>query len=66
MEGFFWMNEGLFEHLVMFFGLTNSPATFQTMMNDIFLEITMEGSVCVYFDNILIFSKTLLDHWNII
>src|SRR5204862_54713 len=32
----FRMNRGLFELLVMFFGLTNSPATFQTMMNDIF------------------------------
>jgi len=32
----FWTNRGLFEPLVMFFGMTNSPATFQTMMNDIF------------------------------
>jgi len=32
----FIMNEGLFEPTVMFFGLTNSPATFQTMMNTIF------------------------------
>ena len=32
----FIMNCGLFEPLVMFFGLTNSPATFQVMMNDIF------------------------------
>jgi hypothetical protein len=28
---------GAFEPLVMYFGLTNSPATFQTMMNEIFL-----------------------------
>jgi len=32
----FWTNRGLFEPLVIFFGMTNSPATFQTMMNDIF------------------------------
>ena len=32
----FWTNRGLFEPLVMFFGLTNIPVTFQTMMNDIF------------------------------
>jgi hypothetical protein len=34
----FRTNQGLFEPLVMFFGLTNSLATFQTMMNDIFRE----------------------------
>jgi hypothetical protein len=34
----FRTNRGLFEPLVMFFGLTNSPATFQTMMNDIFTD----------------------------
>jgi len=32
----FTMHIGSFEPVVMFFGLTNSPATFQTMMNDIF------------------------------
>jgi len=32
----FWTNRGLFEPLVMFFEMTNSPATFQTMINDIF------------------------------
>ena len=35
-KGAFLMPEGLFEPLVMFFGLTNSPATFQMMMNTIF------------------------------
>ena len=34
----FITNQGLFESRVMFFGLTNSPATFQTMMNAIFAE----------------------------
>ena len=34
----FITNQGLFEPRVMFFGLTNSPATFQTMMNAIFAE----------------------------
>jgi len=32
----FITNEGLYEPMVMFFGLTNSPATFQMMMNTIF------------------------------
>ena len=53
----FRTNRGLYEPLVMFFGLTNSPATFQTMMNDIFQDLIMEGVICVYIDDILIYSK---------
>jgi hypothetical protein len=58
----FCMNRGLFEPLVMFFGLTNSPSTFQTMMNDIFQDLIMEGIICVYLDNILIFTKDIAEH----
>jgi len=39
----FKTNKGLFEPLLMFFGLSNSLATFQNMMNDIFLMETDEG-----------------------
>ena len=46
----------------MFFGLTNSTATFQTMMNDIFRNMIAEGVVCVYLNDILIFTKTLSEH----
>jgi len=46
----------------MFFGMTNSPATFQTMMNDIFRNLIAEGIVVVYLDNILIFTKTKEEH----
>ena len=38
----------------MFFGLTNSPATFQTMMNMIFREQIARGTMTVYMDNIAI------------
>jgi len=38
----------------MFFGLTNSPATFQTMMNTIFWDLIDEGNVTIYMDNIAI------------
>jgi hypothetical protein len=38
----------------MFFGLTNSPATFQTMMNTIFRDLIDEGSVTIYMDDIAI------------
>ena len=58
----FRTNRGLFEPLVMFFGLTNSPTTFQTMMNDIFQELIAEGVVVVYLDDILIFMETLKQH----
>jgi len=46
----------------MFFGMTNSLATFQTMMNDIFQNLIVEGIVVVYLDNILIFTKTEKEH----
>jgi transposase InsO family protein len=58
----FRTNRGLFEPLVMFFGLTNSPATFQTMMDDIFRDLVAEGVVVIYLDDILIFTKTLEEH----
>jgi len=58
----FCTNCGLFEPLVMFFGMTNSPATFQTMMNDIFRTLIAEGIVVVYLDDILIFTKTEEEH----
>jgi len=58
----FRTNRGLFEPLVMFFGMTNSLATFQTMMNDIFQNLIAEGIVVVYLDDILIFTKTEEKH----
>ena len=58
----FHTNCGLFKPLIMVFGLTNSPATFQTMMNKIFQDLIMEGHVCVYLDDILIFTETLEEH----
>ncbi|SJL13535.1 uncharacterized protein ARMOST_16979 [Armillaria ostoyae] len=58
----FRTNRGLFEPTIMFFGLTNSPATFQWMMNDIFKDLIATGKVTVYLDDILIFSKTLEEH----
>jgi transposase InsO family protein len=62
----FRTNRGLFEPLVMFFGLTNSPATFQTMMNDVFQDLIAKGVVCVYLDDILVFTKDLEEHRRIV
>ena len=50
----FITNKGLFEPNVMFFGLTNSPATFQMMMNEIFMEELREGWLTIYMDDMLI------------
>ncbi len=38
----------------MFFGLTNSLATFQTMMNTIFRDLIADGSMTVYMDDMAI------------
>jgi len=62
----FRTNRGLFEPLVMFFGLTNSPATFQLMMNDLFKELIDEGCVVIYMDDILVFTETLEEHQRVV
>ena len=59
----FTCHKGTYEPLVMFFGLYNSLATFQTMMNDIFHNMP---AVIVYIDDILIFMKTKRDHDKIV
>src|SRR5271170_3219221 len=56
----FKTNRGLFEPTVMFFGMCNSPATFQAMMDDIFKDKTAQGWVIIYMDDVLIFTKDLL------
>jgi len=52
----------MFKPLVMFFGMTNSPATFQTMINNIFHDLIVEGIIVVYLDDILIFTRTEEEH----
>ena len=62
----FITNRGLFEPTVMFFGLSNSPSTFQTMMNDIFKDLILQGHVIIYLDDILILSQDLKEHRSIV
>jgi RNase H-like domain found in reverse transcriptase/Reverse transcriptase (RNA-dependent DNA polymerase) len=57
---------GSFELLVMFFGMTNSPPTFQNMMNDILKEEIDCGVVIVFIDDILIFTEKEEGHEEIV
>ncbi len=51
------MNQGLFEPTVMFFRLTNSLVTFQTMMDTLFQEQIAWGTLTVYMDDIAMHTK---------
>jgi len=48
------MYMGSFKPTVMFFGMTNSPATFQAIMNEILRDLINEGKVTAFVDNVLV------------
>jgi hypothetical protein len=52
---------GLYEYIVMSFGLTNAPAYFMYLMNKVFMEY-LDRFVVVFIDDILVFSKTMEEH----
>jgi hypothetical protein len=54
---------GLYEYLVVSFGLTNAPAYFMYLMNSVFMP-ELDKFVVVFIDNILIYSKTKEDYAN--
>jgi len=50
--------EGFFEPTVMFFGLTNLPATFQAMMNELLRDLINTGKVAAFIDDVIIGTET--------
>ena len=53
-KGAFTTHIGFFEPTVMFFGMTNSPVTFQVMMNEILRNMINEGKVTAFVDDVLV------------
>jgi len=58
----FTTHVGLFEPVVMFFGMKNSPATFQVMMNKILRDMINEGKVAAFVDDALVGTETEEGH----
>ena len=50
----------------MFFGLTNSPAIFQTMINDLLIDLIGTGKVAVFIDDVMIATETEEKHDKIV
>ena len=50
----------------MFFGMTNSPATFQAMMNEILRDLVNKGKVAIFIDNVLVGTETKEGHNEIV
>jgi hypothetical protein len=57
----FTMRYGLYEYLVMSFGLTNVLAHFMYLMNSVFMP-ELDRFVMVFIDNILVYSKSTEEH----
>ena len=54
----FTIHIGAYKPTVMYFGLTNSPSTFQTMMNDLFHDLINQGDIAMFIDDILVATDT--------
>jgi len=57
---------GSFEPMVMFFRMINSPAMFQTIMNEILRDLINKGKVAVFIDDVLVGTETEKRHNEIV
>jgi len=62
----FSIPKGLFEPTVMFFGLTNSPVTFQAMINNLLRDLVVEEKIAVFIDDVMITTETEKGHDEIV
>ena len=58
----FMTPEGSFKPTVIFFGLTNSPAIFQAMMNELLRDLINTGKVVAFIDNVIIGTESKEEH----
>ena len=65
-KGAFTMHIGSFKPTVMFFGMTNSPVTFQAMINEILRNLINEGKVAAFVDDVLVETETEEGHDEIV
>jgi len=65
-KGAFTTYVGTFEPIVMFFGITNSPATFQVMMNEILRNLINKGKVAAFVNDVLVEMETEEGHNEIV
>jgi len=66
LTGAFTTHIGSFKPTVMFFGMTNLPAIFQAMMNEILRDLINEGKVAVFVDDVLVEMETEEGHDKIV
>ena len=65
-KGAFTMHIGSFEPTVMFFGMTDLPATFQVIMNEILRDMINKGKVAAFVDDVLVGTETEEGHDEIV
>ena len=58
----FTIHIGAYKPTIIYFGLTNSPTTFQTIMNDLFCDMINQGNMATFIDNIIVATEIEKGH----